>query len=216
VLFELRRLRLRAENHTVRHVLAILSEREVRRWIRLLATLGAGQGKSSDLVLAALVRARFCEPLSPEIQHEDFDLFLMGMRSLMDTILKIPIRQVLDKVPIDQESKAVLLGATGPLQPFYQLILAQESGDWKVASALTAQLHLSQADIADAYWQAMQWAASKFVEVRAQARYISPRAYSELWNSMFSSTESCAGVPEVFSPERVAITRNPLELVSIS
>ena len=72
----------------------------------------------------------------------------------MDTILKIPMRQVLDKVPIDQESKAVLLGATGPLQAFYQLILAQESGDWRVASALTAQLHLSEADIADAYWQA--------------------------------------------------------------
>jgi EAL and modified HD-GYP domain-containing signal transduction protein len=82
-----------------------------------------------------MVRARFCELLSPEIQHKDSDLFPMGMRSLMDTILKIPMRQVLDKVPIDQESKAVLLGATGPLQPFYQLILAQESGDWRVASA---------------------------------------------------------------------------------
>jgi c-di-GMP-related signal transduction protein len=105
-----------------------------------------------------MVRARFCELLSPEIQHEDSDLFLMGMRSLMDTILKIPMRQVREKVPIDQDSKDVLLGATGPLQPFYQLILAQESGDWRVASALTAQLHLSEADIADAYWQAMQWA----------------------------------------------------------
>lgn len=35
--------------------------------------------------------------------------------------------------------------------------------------------------------------------------------YGEVWNSMFSSTESCAGVPEVLSPLRVAITRKPLE-----
>jgi EAL and modified HD-GYP domain-containing signal transduction protein len=76
----------------------------------------------------------------------------------MDTILEIPMRQVLDKVPIDQESKAVLLGGASPLQPFYQLMLAQESGNWKAASALTLQLHLTETDVADAYWEAMQWA----------------------------------------------------------
>jgi c-di-GMP-related signal transduction protein len=146
-----------AEIHTVRHALAILGEREVRRWIRLVAMLGAGQGKSSDLVLAALVRARFCELLSPKIRG-DSDLFLMGMLSLMDTILEIPMRQVLDKVPIDQESKAALLGGASPLQPFYQLMLAQESGDWKAAGALTTQLHLREADVAEAFWEAMQWA----------------------------------------------------------
>ncbi|MGA8214772.1 MAG: HDOD domain-containing protein [Candidatus Sulfotelmatobacter sp.] len=43
-----------AEIHSVRHALSILGEREVRRWIRLVASLGAGQDKSSDLVLAAL------------------------------------------------------------------------------------------------------------------------------------------------------------------
>jgi len=35
--------------------------------------------------------------------------------------------------------------------------------------------------------------------------------YSDVWNSMFSSTESCTGVPEVSSPERVATTRKPPE-----
>ena len=147
-----------AEIHTVRHALAILGEREVRRWIRLVATLGAGQGKSSDLVLAALVRARFCELLSPRIQRADSDLFLMGMLSLMDTILEIPMRQVLDHVPIDQDSKAALLGGASTLQPFYQLMLAQESGDWLAVKQLAVQLHLTESDIADSYWQAMQWA----------------------------------------------------------
>ena len=96
-----------------------------------MATLGAGQDKASDLVLASLVRARFCEQLSPRIQHGDSDLFLMGMLSLMDNILEIPMRQVLDNVPIDQESKAVLLGGDSRLRPFYQLMLAQEAGEWE-------------------------------------------------------------------------------------
>jgi c-di-GMP-related signal transduction protein len=147
-----------AEIHSVRHALSILGEREVRRWIRLVASLGAGQGKSSDLVLSALVRARFCELLSPKIQHGDSDLFLMGMLSLMDTILEIPMRQVLDNVPIDQECKAALLGVTSRLRPFYQLMLAQESGEWVVVKELGAQLQLSESDVSDGYWQAMQWA----------------------------------------------------------
>jgi len=151
-----------SEIHSIRHALSILGEREVRRWIRLVASLAAGQNKASDLVLAALVRARFCELLSPKVQQEvqrgDSDLFLMGMLSLMDTILEIPMRQVLDNVPIDQECKAVLLGVTGRLRPFYQLMLAQESGEWTAVQELATQLQLSETEVSEAYWQAMQWA----------------------------------------------------------
>ena len=146
------------EIHSVRHALSILGEREVRRWIRLVASLAAGQDKTSDLVLAALVRARFCELLSPKIQHGDSDLFLTGMLSLMDTILEIPMRQVLESIPIDHESKSVLLGVDSRLRPFYQLMLAQESGEWKVVTELASQLQLSEHDVANSYWQAMQWA----------------------------------------------------------
>jgi c-di-GMP-related signal transduction protein len=149
---------LSAEIRSVQHALAILGEREVRRWIRLVATLGAGQGKTTDLVLAALVRARFCELLSPKIAHGESDLFLMGLLSLMDTMLEVPMHQVLDNVPIDQESKVALLGGAGRLRPFYQLMLAQEAGEWKSVSELTRQLHLNESDVATFYWQAMQWA----------------------------------------------------------
>ena len=146
------------EIHSVRHALAILGEREVRRWIRLVATLGAGQGKTSELVLSAMVRARFCELLSPKIPHGDSDLFLMGLLSLMDAILEIPMSQVLDNIPIDQETKAVLSGGASRLRPFYQLMLAQESGEWKTATDLTSQLHLTEGEVAESYWQAMRWA----------------------------------------------------------
>jgi c-di-GMP-related signal transduction protein len=149
---------LAAEIHSVRHALSILGEREVRRWIRLVATLGAGQDKSGDSVLAALIRARFCELLSPKIQHGDSDLFLMGMLSLMDTILEIPMRQVLDSVPIDLESKTLLLGEPSRLRPFYQLMLARESGEWRAVSELSSQLQLSESEVAESFWQAMQWA----------------------------------------------------------
>ncbi len=147
-----------AEIRSVHHALSILGERELRRWIRLVATLGAAQGKTTDLVLASLVRARFCELLSPKIAHCNSDLFLMGMLSLMDSILDMPMPQVLENVPIDQESKSALLGQEGPLRPFYKLMLAQESGEWQAVSELSRQLQLNEGEVADAHWQAMHWA----------------------------------------------------------
>jgi c-di-GMP-related signal transduction protein len=146
------------EIHSVRHALSLLGEREVRRWVRLVATFGAAQTKSSELVLAALVRARFCELLSHKIQHGDSDLFLLGLFSLMDTILETPMADLLANVPVDQETKSVLLGGASRLRPVYQLMLARESGEWQDTSELTRQLHLTESEIAEAYWQAMQWA----------------------------------------------------------
>ena len=146
------------EIHSIRHALAMLGEREVRRWVRLVATLGAAQNKSSELVVSALIRARFCELLSPRIQHGDSDLFLMGLLSLMDAILGIPMARVLESVPVDQESKAVLLGGASRLRPLYQLMLAQESGEWQSCSALAQQLHLNESEVSETYWTAVQWA----------------------------------------------------------
>jgi c-di-GMP-related signal transduction protein len=103
------------EIHSVRHALSILGEREVRRWVRLVVTLSAGQNKSSELVLSALVRARFCELLSPKIQHGESDLFLLGLLSMMDSILEIPMTEVLDNVPIDQETNGGAFRRAEPL-----------------------------------------------------------------------------------------------------
>jgi EAL and modified HD-GYP domain-containing signal transduction protein len=76
----------------------------------------------------------------------------------MDSILEIPMSEVLDSAPVDQETKEVLLGRDGRLRPLYQLMLAQESGDWQTSAELARSLHLSECDIAEIYWQAMQWA----------------------------------------------------------
>ncbi|MBV8050033.1 MAG: HDOD domain-containing protein [Acidobacteriaceae bacterium] len=146
------------EIHSVRHALAMLGEREVRRWVRLVATLGAGQDKSSELVLSALVRARFCELLSPKIPHGQSDLFLMGLLSLMDAILEIPMLRVLDSVAVDRETRAALLGGQSHLRSLYQLMLAQESGEWQASSELACQLRLSDREVAEKYWEAVHWA----------------------------------------------------------
>jgi c-di-GMP-related signal transduction protein len=146
------------EIHSVRHALAILGDREVRRWVRLIATVGAGQDKTSDLVLCALVRARFGELLAPLVRHGESDLFLLGLLSMLDTMLEIPMSEILEKIPLDTETKAVLRGEPSLLRPIYQLMLAHESGEWEAARSICDTLQIDADTVATSYWQAQQWA----------------------------------------------------------
>jgi EAL and modified HD-GYP domain-containing signal transduction protein len=149
---------LKNEVHSVRHALAMLGERDVRRWVRLVAAVGAGQDKTSDLLLSALVRGRFGELLAPRVAHGESDLFLLGLLSLLDALLEVPMAEVLEKVPLDQETKAVLLGQPSALRPVYQLMLAHESGEWKIAAELSEKLKLDSEEVAGEYWRAQTWA----------------------------------------------------------
>lgn len=149
---------LKNEIRSVRHALSMLGEREVRRWMRLVAAVGAGQEKTTDLVLSALVRARFGELLQPLVPHGDSDLFLLGLMSLIDSMLEMPMADVLNHVPLDHETKLVLLGKPSALRPIYQLMLAHESGEWEAAEQLSAKLQLDSEEVAGFYWRAQQWA----------------------------------------------------------
>jgi EAL and modified HD-GYP domain-containing signal transduction protein len=146
------------EIHSVRHALSILGERDIRRWVRLVAAVSAAQGRPSDLLLAALVRGRFGELLTPQVQHGESDLFLLGLLSLIDAMLEMPMAEVLEKIPLDRATKAVLLGEPSELRPVFQLMLAHESAEWEAAGELSARLNLDSEQVAADYWQAQQWA----------------------------------------------------------
>ena len=144
--------------HSVAQALTMLGTRETRQWVRLTATLLAGQHKPSILILTSLIRARFCELIGPRILAGEPELFLFGLLSLMDVIMDLPMPRVLEGLPLSQEFKVTLLGGEGTLQPIYQLMLAQESGDWASLAALAEHFHLNETSVTRDYWQAMVWA----------------------------------------------------------
>jgi len=158
---------------SVRNALNLLGEKEAVKWIRMATTLVMGQQKSSDLILSSLVRARFCELLAPRVEHGKADLFLMGMLSLIDAILSVPIGMVIEELCLDPAIKAQLLGAkTGtktPLSPIYDLMLAREVGDWALVAKLGKQLNVSLSFVAENSNAAMRWAH----EITSAARPVS-------------------------------------------
>jgi EAL and modified HD-GYP domain-containing signal transduction protein len=146
------------EIRSVRHALAMLGGTELCRWIRLAATLVASQDKPSDLVLSALVRARFCELIGAKTNSTGEGLFLVGLLSLMDCILNVPMGLVLDGLSLDPEAKAVLLHKPSQLSAIYELMLAQETADWDQVTSLCSKMGVDESFVAKCRWDAMQWA----------------------------------------------------------
>ncbi len=147
---------------SVRNALNLLGEKEAVKWIRMATASTMGQDKSSDLVLASLVRARFCELIAPRVEHGNADLFLLGMLSLIDAILAVPMGMVVEQLCLDPVIKEQLLatkmGKTTPLSPIYDLMVARELGDWGLVTSLGKKLNLSLSFVAENSNAAMRWA----------------------------------------------------------
>jgi c-di-GMP phosphodiesterase len=89
----------------------------------------------------------------------------MGLLSLIDAMLGAPMQAVLERIPLDAATNAVLLGQPSVLRPVFQLMLAHESGEWEAAAALCAGLRLNADHVAACYWQAQQWARELSMEI---------------------------------------------------
>jgi len=155
---------LRMEVRSVRHAMTILGEREMRRWIRLVVSLVAAQNKPSDLILSALTRARFCELVAPKAAKGTTDLFLLGLLSLMDSILDLPMAVLLEGISIEQDMRSALLGEPSPLSVLFKLMLAEEGGQWEQAEEVSALLQLPPGYASECQWEAMTWARQMTTE----------------------------------------------------
>ena len=155
-------LGFRVPVQNVRHAINLLGERPLIQWIRTATAMSMGQPKCSDLTLASLVRARFCELIARHVDHGNADLFLLGMFSLMDVILETPMEVLVEGLAFDTSTKAALLaiknGGGTRLSPVLDLVVSREKGDWERVTADAGKLNISLPVINHAYLEAMEWA----------------------------------------------------------
>jgi EAL and modified HD-GYP domain-containing signal transduction protein len=144
---------------SVRHALLLLGEREIRKWASLVTLTQIAEHKARELLVQALVRARFCEALAEEtgLAHRSEELFLMGMLSLMDVILCRPLGEITESVPVDEDIKQSLNGESGLLYWILECARAYEEGDWSKLSMQVEHLGLLESRVLEIYREVMLW-----------------------------------------------------------
>ncbi len=147
------------EISSIRQALVILGEKEVRRWLTLLLMSNLCEDKPQELMVTAVVRARFGELLAKATGRYDLmaKVFLAGVLSLLNTMMGRPLKELLAELPLDPAIPQVLLQKEGVLAPYVYLVLAYEKGNEQVIEKCAGHLKLDYAEIRDCYLEAIKW-----------------------------------------------------------
>jgi EAL and modified HD-GYP domain-containing signal transduction protein len=146
------------EIHSLRHAVAMLGYAPLFRWLSLLlATSNAGTA-SPYMMKKAIMRGRFVELLGQGmLTAGDADnLFVVGMFSLIDRLLGVPMEEVLAKVQLAGAVEQAILARGGIYGPFLALAETSEL-DGRDAARLSEDLFLSAEQVNAAHLSAMAW-----------------------------------------------------------
>ena len=153
---------LSCEITSFRHAVMILGLKKLFRWAALLLTTSRASGAAPAIGTTAVVRGRLMELLAQEMlaPEECDNAFVVGVFSLLDAMLGIPLEEALESVALPEPVLDALLHDKGVFAPFLALTKACESGDEAAFALNTDLLQLSNHQVNMAHLQALAWADS--------------------------------------------------------
>ena len=156
--------------NSIRQALVILGERETRKWISLATLPALASDKPNEIVVHAMVRARFCELLAGRVRPavSAADAALTGMFSLLDAMIDRPLAQIVTEMHLSAPINEALLRNAKPGNPFgliLRLVQRYEAADWDAVAELARELRLEGAVVATSYLEALHWSMELFREI---------------------------------------------------
>ncbi|HMV16798.1 MAG TPA: HDOD domain-containing protein [Zoogloea sp.] len=146
-------------------MMMVLGRDALYRWLAVaLFRLGHDDGRDQTLLVVALGRAGFLESLVLESERATRDeLFLVGLLSVIDSLLGQPMDKVLDRMTLPPAVTAALLRRDGPYAPYLFLVTALERCRLDQAAMVAEALKIDTAHLIDCYSQAMEWATDELM-----------------------------------------------------
>jgi c-di-GMP phosphodiesterase len=140
--------------NSVREALNMLGVRTVRRWATVMA-ISSIPDVPDELVALALRRAHMCEILAGSALPEEREtLFTIGLFSVADALLDVPMGEVLDSLPFSDEIQAALMRREGPKGELLAAVTAYERGEFPTLSVPGSPVP----SLSGAYRAALEWA----------------------------------------------------------
>jgi EAL and modified HD-GYP domain-containing signal transduction protein len=119
---------LSVEIGSFRHALMILGYQRLKRWLALLLASASKDTNMRPVMFAAVRRGLIMEELVKSSGDAEMrgELFICGVFSLLDRLLKQPFTELLRSVPVPERVRQALLGEPGPFLPYLDLVQAIE------------------------------------------------------------------------------------------
>ena len=143
----------------IKQALTILGLGQLRQWIYLLS-FGGEDDITDELIKVSFQRAIFCQNLSENISNFPLafsEAYMLGMFSILDQLLDVPMEDALASLPISDALKNGLTKQEGPCGAMYLLTLAYEQGEWHKVNKYAEELQLPLSIIAQQYLEAVSY-----------------------------------------------------------
>ncbi len=151
---------LQQKIRSIGHVLTLLGYDQLYRWLTLLLfSSGKSDSRNRSLLKSALVRARFMETLGKSrfAAAEQGGLFIVGIFSLLDVLLNVPMAQALARLNLPQAVVDALLHQSGIYAPYLQLVMACENFDQELIARYAATCGLNADEVNVTHVKALIW-----------------------------------------------------------
>jgi EAL and modified HD-GYP domain-containing signal transduction protein len=152
--------RRRSEISTIKQALVILGSGELKRFLGLMFAINVNPDKPSELINAAMARAKFCELIAQDINApiDTSIAFLTGLLSLIDAILDEELSVILKKLPLAEEIKSPLLTKKGVMAAVITLLELIEHAEWDKTAIVMKKLGIGKEKVVRDYNEALAWA----------------------------------------------------------
>ena len=150
---------LSCEIQSIRHALSILGYQQLYRWLTLLIVTTNENSTPPALMKTAITRGRLTELLGQDLvdRSERDNLFIVGIFSLLDAMLEMPMDEVLEKLTLPENIADALIRREGIYGPFLALAEACESADIGRITELATALTIEPAKVNEAHLKALAW-----------------------------------------------------------
>lgn len=146
---------------SIEQAVLVLGREMLYRWLSLaMFRSGAGGGRDEALLELALCRGRLLELLATgsRSRQECDELFLVGLLSLLDSLLGMPMAKIVARMHLPQAVADVLVKSEGPYGRFLMLALSLEKGHNERAAEVATELGIEPGKIETSSSAARFWA----------------------------------------------------------
>lgn len=152
---------------SIRHAVRMVGRGELHKWLSLLlvSSVAARGGTDVELVRVALARAHLAELIGRQNsdRRTSESLFMVGLFSLLDALLRVPLNEILERLDLASEIKRALVARSGPFASVLALIEAWEQGRWDVVNAESASSGVDPRLLGDMYLTSVEWARERLL-----------------------------------------------------
>lgn len=149
---------------SIRHAASILGQRELKKWINTVITKELCADRPNEVARTSMLRAKFMECLAPVfgLGMKASEVFLMGLFSILNIILNMPMEEALKMVTVSKEIENALVHGTGELANIYSFVVSYEAADWQEISRQLIVLNVDTDTIYQAYTETVCWYKEMF------------------------------------------------------